>query len=49
MLTLATLRGHDLITTRVTWNAEVSRIVQARCVSCHAAGGRAPMPLTSYK
>jgi hypothetical protein len=49
MLTLATLGGHDLITTRVTWNAEVSRIVQARCVSCHSAGGRAPMPLTSYK
>jgi len=49
LLTLATLRGHDLVTTRVTWNVEVSRIVQARCVSCHSPGGRAPMSLTSYK
>jgi mono/diheme cytochrome c family protein len=48
-LSLATLRGHDLITTRVTWNAEVKRIVQARCVSCHSSGGRAPMALTTYK
>jgi hypothetical protein len=48
-LSLATLRGHDLITTRVAWNPEVRRIVQARCVSCHSAGGRAPMPLTTYK
>jgi hypothetical protein len=32
--------AHD-ITTRVTWNREISRIVQARCASCHRPGGEA--------
>jgi hypothetical protein len=49
LLALATVRGHDVITTRLTWNGEVNRIVQARCVSCHSSDGRAPMPLTTYK
>lgn len=40
--------AHDPITTRVTWTAEISRIVEARCVSCHRPGGRAPMSLASY-
>ena len=42
------VKAHDPITTRVTWNREISRIVQARCVSCHSAGGRAPMSLAAY-
>lgn len=33
-------RAHD-ITTRVTWNREISRIFYARCVSCHQPGGEA--------
>jgi hypothetical protein len=45
---LVPVRAHDPITTRVTWNREISRIVQARCVSCHSAGGRAPMSLAAY-
>ena len=38
---LATLQAHDLITTAVTWDREVSRIVYARCVSCHHLHGTA--------
>ena len=42
------VRAHDRITTKVTWDREVGRIVQARCASCHVEGGRAPMPLVTY-
>ncbi len=31
-------RAHD-VTTRVTWNREISRIVFRRCASCHQPGG----------
>lgn len=31
-----------------TWHSDVEPIVQARCVSCHAAGGIAPFALTDY-
>src|SRR4029453_5823744 len=48
-IALARLNAHDLITTRVTWNSDVSRLVQARCVGCHAPGGKGPMPLTTYE
>lgn len=40
-----TSRAHD-ITTRVTWNREISRIVNARCASCHRPGGGAFSLLT---
>jgi hypothetical protein len=36
-----TAPAHDVITTKLTWNREISRIVTARCVSCHHSGGRA--------
>jgi hypothetical protein len=45
----ATLGAHDPISTRVTWEREIGPLVQARCVSCHSPGGRAPMPLTTYE
>ena len=48
-IAVAPLLAHDPITTRVTWNREISRIVQARCVSCHSPGGRAPMSLAVYE
>jgi hypothetical protein len=38
-------RAHD-VTTHVTWNREVSRIVYARCATCHRPGGRAFSLLT---
>ena len=40
--------AHERITTTVTWDREVSPIIQARCLSCHGAGAKTTMPLTSY-
>jgi len=40
--------AHERITTTVTWDREISPIVQARCQSCHGAGATTTMPLTSY-
>ena len=48
LFSAAVVSAHDPIATRVTWNGDVARIVQARCASCHKEGGRAPMPLTTY-
>src|SRR5688572_5679051 len=45
--TLTPVEGHDAITTTITWNREISRIVNERCVSCHRDGGRA-FSLGSY-
>jgi hypothetical protein len=33
--------AHDVVTTKLTWNREISRIAYSRCVSCHQPGGRA--------
>ena len=33
--------GHDPITTPLTWDREISRIIYARCASCHRQGGTA--------
>jgi hypothetical protein len=41
-----TAYGHDPITTKLTWNLDVSRIVFARCASCHRPGGAAFSLLT---
>ena len=41
--------AHDPITTRVTWSGEISRIVQARCVTCHSPEGQGPMSLRTYE
>jgi len=41
--------AHDPVSTKVTWEGEIKRLVEARCVSCHSAGGRAPMALTTYE
>jgi hypothetical protein len=40
-------QGHDAITTTITWNREISRIVNERCLSCHRDGGLA-FSLASY-
>jgi hypothetical protein len=39
--------AHDIITTKLTWNREISRLVYKRCAACHREGGMA-MSLTSY-
>jgi hypothetical protein len=41
--------AHDLITTKITWTREISRIVFKRCAACHHEGGAAPMPLLTYE
>jgi hypothetical protein len=41
-------QAHDIITTPITWSREISRIVYARCASCHHEGGRA-FSLMTYK
>ncbi len=38
--------GHDVITTKLTWSKEVSRVVVRRCIACHAPGGPAFSLLT---
>jgi hypothetical protein len=48
-LTLAVAHAHDPITTRVTWNGDVARIVAARCVRCHSPEGPGPMSLVTYE
>ncbi len=40
--------SHDIVTTPVTWNREIVRIVYSRCVSCHREGGAA-FPLMEYR
>src|SRR5258708_14839750 len=39
--------GHDTVTTKITWSREVSRIVYARCLTCHRESGRA-FSLSTY-
>lgn len=45
-LTTLTVSPHDVITTKITYTREVSRILARRCSSCHSA--QASIPLTSY-
>jgi hypothetical protein len=46
---LVSLTAHVRISTKVTWDREIAPIVQARCVTCHRDGGRAPMSLETYE
>jgi hypothetical protein len=48
LLALPGLRAHDIITTKLMWTEEISRIVYKHCVSCHREGGSAPMSLVTY-
>lgn len=42
--------SHDPITTSVTFNKEIIRILQRSCLGCHAPGKiKADIPLTSYE
>jgi len=40
--------GHDIITTPITFDREIARIVYSRCASCHHPGGSA-FSLMTYK
>lgn len=39
LITAATAAAHDIITTPITWDHEISRIVYTHCASCHHEGG----------
>ena len=38
---LGTIQAHDIITTKITFSKEISRIIYARCATCHREGGSA--------
>ena len=40
--------AHDVITTKITWSREISRLVYSRCASCHREGGSA-FSLVTYE
>lgn len=48
-LTAVCLWAHDAVTTKLTFNGEIIRIIQQRCGSCHREGGSAPMSLLTYE
>ncbi len=48
LLLPTTTTAHDVITTKVTWSREISRLAFKRCVSCHRDGGRA-FALVTYE
>ena len=39
LVVCAQLRAHDISSTPITWNREISRVFYDRCVSCHRPGG----------
>jgi hypothetical protein len=39
LVTAAIAPAHDIITTPITFDREISRIIYARCASCHHEGG----------
>lgn len=41
------LAAHDVITTKLTWSRDISRVFARRCAQCHGAG--ASIPLTTYE
>ncbi|MEQ1885560.1 MAG: cytochrome c [Bryobacteraceae bacterium] len=47
LLCSAPVYAHDVITTKITWNREIIRILNGRCLSCHHSGGKA-FSLTTY-
>ncbi|MBM3783196.1 MAG: cytochrome c [Acidobacteria bacterium] len=42
------IHGHETPTTKLTWNREISRLFEKRCVGCHQDGGAAPMAFRTY-
>ena len=40
-LSLGALQAHDIITTKITFSKEISRLIFKRCSSCHREGGSA--------
>ncbi len=40
-VSLSAVQAHDIITTKITFSREISRIVYQRCATCHRDGGTA--------
>jgi len=36
---LSLAQAHDIITTKITWSKEISRLIYKRCATCHRTGG----------
>ncbi|HEU0004904.1 MAG TPA: cytochrome c [Terriglobia bacterium] len=41
MLWISPTEAHEIITTKITWGREISRVFARRCTSCHHTGGPA--------
>jgi hypothetical protein len=41
------LAAHDVITTKLTWTRDISRVFAHRCIQCH--GAKSSIPLTTYE
>lgn len=48
-MAVVVVSAHDPAKTRVTWTGDISRIVESRCVSCHAPNARGTMSLATYE
>jgi hypothetical protein len=44
---VGSLQAHDIITTKITFSKEISRLIYKRCATCHHEGGSA-FSLTTY-
>ena len=44
---LTNASGHDIITTKLTYTRDISRILARRCLECHSSS--ASIPLTTYE
>src|SRR5579883_3112619 len=47
-LSASVIGAHDIITTKITWSKEMSRLVYKRCAMCHREGGPA-FSLVTYQ
>jgi len=45
---LGSIQAHDIITTKITFSKEISRLIYKRCATCHHEGGSA-FSLTTYE
>ncbi|MBM3756857.1 MAG: cytochrome c [Acidobacteria bacterium] len=48
LLASSILSAHETPTTKLTWNREISRLFEKRCMSCHQEGGIAPMAFQTF-
>jgi hypothetical protein len=47
-LSVGSAQAHDIITTKITFSKEISRLIYKRCATCHREGGTA-FSLTTYE